>query len=272
MIVVPAIDIRDGKCVRLVQGDYDRETVFGDDPAAMAVRWVRGGATTLHLVDLDGARTGRSDNAAAVEAILERLRGVEAQSPVVTELGGGIRDAETAARWLDLGIDRVILGTVAVTDPDVVKVSCDRFPGRVWVGIDARAGRVAVSGWTEGTDRDALELAREVEGLGASGIIYTDIDRDGTGAGVNAAATARLARAVGCPVYASGGVHSADDVRRLLSANAADSSGPADSASPAGRGGAGTVAGVIVGRALYDGAVSLEELLDAAAGASTASC
>jgi len=262
LIVVPAIDIRAGKCVRLIQGDYDRETVFGDDPAAMAERWAGSGASALHLVDLDGARSGRSDNATAVEAIVERLRTVAAEQgrdrPIVTDLGGGIRDGDAAARWLDIGIDRVILGTVAVTDPDVVTLCCERYPGRVWVGIDARAGRVAVSGWTEGTDRDVLELAAEVEGCGAGGIIYTDIDRDGTGAGVNAEATARLASAVRCPVYASGGVHSAADVERLASASAAF---PGND-----------IAGVIVGRALYDGAVTLEELIAVAAGVTGGSC
>ena len=262
MIVIPAIDIRGGKCVRLVQGDYDRETVFGEDPAAMAERWARSGASALHLVDLDGARSGRSDNATAVEGILERLRTVAAEQqrhrPIVTELGGGIRDVDAAARWLDIGIDRVILGTVAVTDPDVVTVCCERYPGRVWVGIDARAGRVAVSGWTEGTDRDVLELAAEVEGCGAGGIIYTDIDRDGTGVGVNAEATARLAGAVRCPVYASGGVHSTVDIERLTNASAALS----------GR----EIAGMIVGRALYDGAVTLEELMAAATGAAGDRC
>lgn len=266
MIIVPAIDIRAGRCVRLVQGDYERETVFADDPAAMAERWAREGATHLHLVDLDGARSGRSDNAAAVTAILARLRGLKDKYRVVTELGGGIRDVEAVARWLDLGIDRVILGTVAVTAPDVVQACCQRFPDRVWVGIDARQGRVAVSGWTAGTERDALDLAREVEGRGAGGIIYTDIDRDGTGAGVDAEATVRLARAVACPVYASGGVRSTDDVRRLAAAGSATAA-----AGQAGGCGA-TIAGVIVGRALYDGAVSLEDLLDAAVAASAPTC
>jgi len=202
VLVVPAIDIRGGKCVRLVRGDYDRETVFGDDPASMARRWVEAGARALHLVDLDGARAGRSENDRAVEAILAELRRCDG-TPPVTELGGGIRDVAAVERWLAAGLDRVVLGTVAVTEPDVVSAAASRFPGRVWVGIDARSGSVAIGGWIEGTRVDAIELARDIEARGASGIIYTDIDRDGTGAGVNAEATARLARAVSVPVFAS---------------------------------------------------------------------
>jgi phosphoribosylformimino-5-aminoimidazole carboxamide ribotide isomerase len=265
MIIAPAIDIRGGKCVRLVQGDYDRETVFGDDPAAMAEKWAASGAEVLHLVDLDGAKSGRSDNAAAVQEILRRFDAIaraatgatdgttESAKPV-TELGGGIRDIDAAARWLDLGIDRVILGTVAVTDPQTVVKCVERFGSRIWVGIDARKGKVAVSGWTEGTDREATDLAREVEEIGAGGIIYTDIDRDGTGKGVNAEATAKLATSVRCPVFASGGVHSTEDVTRLLEASAAQR-----------RSGGRDITGVVVGRALYDGTVTLGQLLAAAA-------
>lgn len=244
MLIVPAIDIRGGKCVRLVQGDYDRETVFGDEPADMARRWLAEGASALHLVDLDGARDGSSENHAAVERILQAVAsGADDQAPPVTELGGGIRDAAGARRWLEAGIDRVILGTVAVASPEIVDEVSGLFPGRVWVGIDARDGKVAVAGWTETTDTDAVELARDVERRGAAGIIYTDIARDGTGGGVNVDATAAVADAVTVPVFASGGVHSTDDVRRLRAVE--------------GRG----VAGVIVGRALYDGSVSLAGLL-----------
>jgi phosphoribosylformimino-5-aminoimidazole carboxamide ribotide isomerase len=247
MIIVPAIDIRGGRCVRLVQGDYDRETVFGDNPAMMADRWIREGARALHLVDLDGAKSGRSDNEIAVEAILNvAAKALScADTEIVTDLGGGIRDADAASRWLDAGVDRAIFGTAAVNEPQVVGEASRRYPGRIWVGIDARSGKVAVSGWTEVTEKDAVEMAREMEGLGAAGIIYTDIDRDGTGKGVNVEATAALADAVGIPVYASGGVHSVDDVRGLKAA--------------------GSIAGVIVGRALYDGDVTLPELLEAAA-------
>lgn len=244
MLIVPAIDIRDGKCVRLLRGDYARETVYGDDPAAMAVRWVEQGASTLHLVDLDGARSGRSDNESAVRAILAALAS-RPGARVTTELGGGIRDANAVARWLEAGLDRVILGTVAVTEPDVVSRAADRFPGRVWVGIDARDGKVAVAGWEKGTETSATALARDVEGRGAAGIIYTDIERDGTRTGVNVDATARLAAAVGIPVFASGGVGSAADVDALCAAGS-------------------KIAGVIVGRALYDGAATLADLLAAA--------
>jgi len=245
MLIVPAIDIRRGKCVRLLRGDYARETVYGDDPAAMALRWVDEGARTLHLVDLDGARSGRSDNETAVKAVLDAL----ASRPgphVTTELGGGIRAVDAIARWLDAGLDRVILGTVAVTEPDIVSRASERFPGRVWVGIDARDGNVAVAGWETGTQTGAVELARAVERRGAAGIIYTDIERDGTRTGVNAEATARLASAVGIPVFASGGVGSAADIAALRAVR-------------------GEIAGVIVGRALYDGATTLAELLAEAA-------
>ena len=250
MIVVPAIDIRGGRCVRLVQGDYDRETVFGDDPAAMAERWIAEGARALHLVDLDGAKSGSSDNRAAVDAI---LRAVEASGEnVVTDLGGGIRSVEAAARWLDAGIDRVVLGTVAVRDPGVVARAAQAHPGRIWVGIDARDGKAAVSGWTEDTGADAAELAVAVRDSGAAGIIYTDIDRDGTGGGVNVAATDRLARSLDIPVFASGGVRDASDVARLRAA--------------------GSIAGVIVGRALYDGTTDLVSLSRAAAGDGAETC
>jgi len=228
----------------LVRGDYARETVFGDDPAAMARRWVEEGARALHLVDLDGARSGNSDNEGAVKEILRAL----ARSPehVTTELGGGIRDLDAVERWLGAGIDRVIIGTAAVKEPDLVARAAERFPGRVWVGVDARAGKVAVSGWTEETSLTALQFARDMESRGAAGIIYTDIERDGTGAGVNVEATARMAAAVGILVFASGGVHGTDDVRRLRAA------------------GGDSIAGVVVGRALYDGAVTLADLLAAA--------
>ena len=246
MLIVPAIDIRDGKCVRLVKGDYARETVFGDDPSEMARRWVREGATALHLVDLDGAKSGKSDNYQAVEAILAAVAD-EADRPVEVDLGGGIRDADGVARWLDAGLHHVILGTAAVREPDLVSRCASKHPGAVWVGIDARAGSVAVSGWTEDSGVSAVELARDVEQRGAGGIVYTDIDRDGTGDGVNVEATKSLAAALSIPVYASGGVHTISDIERLLSAEEAG------------------VTGVIVGRALYDGAVTLEALLAAAA-------
>lgn len=245
MLIVPAIDIRDGKCVRLYKGDYSRETVFGDDPSAMARRWIREGATALHLVDLDGAKSGKSDNFRAVEAILTAVA-EESSVPVQIDLGGGIRDEDGVSRWLDAGLHHVILGTAAVREPDLVSRCAARYPGAVWVGIDARGGEVAVSGWTEGSGVAAVDLARDVAERGAGGIVYTDIDRDGTGDGVNVTATEHLACEIDIPVYASGGVRSAADVERLRRAEEAG------------------VVGVIVGRALYDGAVTLEALLEAA--------
>ena len=248
MLIVPAIDIRGGKCVRLVQGDYARETVFSEDPAAMARRWIGEGARALHLVDLDGAKQGSVANRAAVEAIVSAVRDA-AERPVLVELGGGIRDVDACGRWLDAGLDRVILGTIAVRDPDVVSAAAKRFPGRIWVGLDARDGKVAVAGWTEATVLEAVPFARDMERRGAAGIIYTDIERDGTGRGVNAEATAALARAVDIPVVASGGVASTKDVERLV-ARGSDRDH--------------RIAGVVVGRALYDGSVTLAELLRAA--------
>lgn len=248
MIVLPAIDIRGGKCVRLFQGDYAQETVFGDRPADMAERWLAEGATALHVVDLDGAREGRSANEDAVVEILktagEAASGLAARPTV--QLGGGIRDLAAIESWLAAGLDRVILGTVAVRDPALVEKAAVRFPGRVWVGIDARGGKAAVEGWTETTAHGATDLAREMESRGAAGVVYTDIGRDGTGKGVDVEGTAELARSLRIPVIASGGVRSREDVVRLRTA------------------GDGAVAGVIVGRALYDGAVRLGDLLAAA--------
>lgn len=253
MLVLPAIDLRGGRCVRLLRGDYDQETVFGDDPGAMARRWLGEGARAMHIVDLDGARDGAQANAGAVAAILaavadaEQERGVAAGT-ITTELGGGIRDLAGVRAWLDAGLGRVILGTAAVRQPELVGEAAAEFPGRVWVGIDARDGKVSVAGWREDTELEAAAFAKQVADAGAGGIVYTDIARDGTGDGVNAEATARIADVAGIPVVASGGVHSCADVERLLPL--------------AGRG----IAGVIVGRALYDGAVTLAEL-EAAAGA-----
>jgi len=246
VLIVPAIDIRDGKCVRLYKGDYARETVFGDDPSEMARRWIGEGATALHLVDLDGAKSGKSDNFRAVERILAAVAD-ETSAPVEVDLGGGIRDDDGVSRWLDAGLHHVILGTAAVREPDLVSRCAERYPGAVWVGIDARDGSVAVSGWTEDSGMAAVDLAHDAARRGAGGIVYTDIDRDGTGEGVNVEATQRLARGLDIPVYASGGVHTIADIERLK---------PAESAG---------VTGVIVGRALYDGAVTLEALMAAAA-------
>jgi phosphoribosylformimino-5-aminoimidazole carboxamide ribotide isomerase len=248
VVIIPAIDIRGGKCVRLLRGDYGRETVFGDDPRAMAERWLGEGARALHIVDLDSARDPGSDNASAVSAIIdavERHRRAAGGAPIVTELGGGIRDLDSVEAWLSRGLTRVVLGTAAVESPELVNEASIAFAGRIWIGIDARGGKVAVSGWTADTEVDAVDLARDVEERGAAGVIYTNIDRDGTGLGVDHESTARLAQQLRIPVIASGGVSSVDDVRSLRTHGA-------------------SIAGVIVGRALYDGAVSLHELSDAA--------
>ena len=236
MILYPAIDLKDGNCVRLLRGDMAAATVFGHDPAGQAAAFVTQGCTWLHLVDLNGAFAGRPENAAAVEAILARV-------DVPCQLGGGIRDMATIAAWLDKGLARVILGTVAVENPDLVRQAARAFPGKVAVGIDARAGRVATRGWAEETDVQATDLARSFEDAGVAAIIYTDIDRDGAMAGPNVEATAALARAVTIPVIASGGVSSMADLIALRDT--------------------GVIAGAISGRALYDGALDLAEAIAA---------
>ncbi len=229
MILYPAIDLKDGKCVRLYKGDMDRATVFNDDPAAQARAFEAAGCAWLHLVDLNGAFAGAPVNGAAVEAILDAVT-------IPAQLGGGIRDMKTIETWLERGLARVILGTVAVEDPALVRAAARAFPGRIAVGIDARNGRVATRGWAEETDVTATDLARSFEDAGVSAIIHTDIDRDGAMQGPNVAATAAMARAVEIPVIASGGVSSMDDLRRLR-----DCGAPLD--------------GVISGRALYDGRI-----------------
>lgn len=234
MILYPAIDLKEGRCVRLVRGDMSQATVFNDDPAAQAAAFADAGASWLHLVDLDGAFAGKPVNADAVESIVS-----EVSIPV--QLGGGIRTLETIEKWLSHGVMRVILGTVAVKDPDLVKEACRMFPGHIAVGIDARGGRVAVEGWAEDTDIEAIELARRFADAGVDAIVYTDIDRDGVLQGVNIPATAELARAVRVPVIASGGVSSLSDIRGLLTEK--------------------RIAGAIVGRALYDGRIDLKEAL-----------
>ena len=232
MILYPAIDLKDGQCVRLLRGDMGAATVFGEDPAAQAAAFVAAGCEWLHLVDLNGAFAGRPVNAAAVEAILAAV-------PVPCQLGGGIRDMDTIAMWLDRGLARVILGTVAVEDPGLVREAARAFPGRVAGGIDARAGRVATRGWAEETDVQATDLARSFEDAGVAAIIYTDIDRDGAMAGPNVAATEALARAVAIPVIASGGVSRMADLIALRDP--------------------GVIAGAISGRALYEGAIDLAQ-------------
>ena len=236
MILFPAIDLKEGQCVRLLRGDMSAATVFGDDPAAQARSFAAAGCEWLHLVDLDGAFAGRPVNAEAVRAILAAVG-------VPVQLGGGIRDRATIEAWLEAGVARVILGTVAVEAPDLVRAAAAAHPGRIAVGLDARAGRVATRGWAEATEIEATDLARRFEDAGIAAIIYTDIERDGAMAGPDVAATAALARAVDIPVIASGGVSSLADLIALRDA--------------------GPVAGAITGRALYDGAIDLPQALAA---------
>ncbi len=234
MILYPAIDLKDGNAVRLVHGDMDQTTVFNDDPAAQAKDFVTAGCEWLHLVDLNGAFAGEPVNAAPVEAILKAC-------PVPAQLGGGIRDMDTIARWIDKGLARVILGTVAVENPELVREAAREFPGKVAVGLDARNGFVATRGWAEETDLRVTDLAKSFEDAGIAAIIYTDILRDGAMKGPNIDATEALAKAVSIPVIASGGVSSMADLEALKAT--------------------GVISGAISGRALYDGAIDLSEAL-----------
>lgn len=234
MIVIPAIDLKEGKCVRLEQGLMDKDTVFNDNPGAQAKVWQDQGAELLHIVDLDGAFAGEPRNRTAIEAIVKALS-------IPTQLGGGIRDIPTIEAYLDLGIDRVIIGTAAQRNPELVEEACKRFPGRIVVGIDAKNGMVAVQGWAEVTDITAVDLARRFEGYGVSAIIYTDISRDGMMQGPNIEATRALAESISIPVIASGGVSSLKDIRNLM---VVEKSG---------------VTGVITGKAIYTGAIRLAE-------------
>jgi len=241
VILFPAIDLKDGKCVRLVQGDMARATVFNHDPAQQAAQFERQGFRYLHIVDLDGAFAGKPVNAGAVERILESVA-----MPV--QLGGGIRDLAGVEAWLSKGITRVILGTAAVRDPAFVKEAARRFPGCVAVGLDAKDGRVAVEGWAETSDLTALELAQRFEDAGVAAIIYTDISRDGLLKGLNLDATIALAAAISIPVIASGGLASLDDVKALLAPRARK------------------LEGAITGRALYDGRLDPHAALALVAG------
>lgn len=239
ILIVPAIDLKGGKCVRLLRGEMNAETVYGNDPIAVGQRWVSEGAQYLHVVDLDGAVSGQAGNGAAITALCQTL-------PIPIEIGGGVRSVARAAELLERGADRVIFGTAALANPDVVREACERFPGRIAVGIDARDGKVAVQGWTETSSTSAIELARRVEDLGACRVIYTDISRDGTQEGVNVGATVAIAAAIRIPVTASGGVGSLADIEALQ------------------RAGEPGIDAVIVGRALYTGAVRLPEAIEAA--------
>lgn len=242
LVILPAIDLRDGKCVRLTKGDYDRETVYSDAPAVQAGIWERDGAEIIHVVDLDGAKDGAPANLAAVKAITEAVS-------IPCELGGGIRTLKDASNAFDAGVSRIILGTIACREPELVKIMLDKFgPQKIVIGIDAKNGKAAVAGWLETTGHDALELAANFAEMGVERFIYTDIDTDGAFTGPNLKAQAELCERVpGCSVIASGGVASPNDVANLADLNKAN------------------LEGVIVGKALYDGKTTLPELIAAAA-------
>jgi len=242
VIVIPAIDLKGGKCVRLKQGRMDDDTVYGDDPGAVARRWADEGAERIHVVDLDGAFAGKPENMEAVRAIRDAV-------DCEVELGGGIRDDETATRLLKLGLDYVILGTAALEEPELVGRLSDKFPGKVLVGIDAVGGNVAVRGWADVSKVSAVELAAKLSKLGAAGFIFTDIERDGMQTGVNVEATAEFARAASGQVIASGGVNDIGDIERLIEKEADG------------------ITGVITGRAIYEGTLDLGEALGLTAGA-----
>jgi phosphoribosylformimino-5-aminoimidazole carboxamide ribotide isomerase len=244
VILFPAIDLKDGSCVRLQLGEMDRATVFNDDPAAQARSFEEQGFRYLHIVDLNGAFAGKPVNESAVDAILDAIS-------IPAQLGGGIRDMATIEAWIDKGIARVILGTVAVRDPELVLRACSEFPGRIAVGIDAKGGKVAVEGWAETSELTAIELARRFEDAGVAAIIYTDIERDGVLKGLNLEATTALAQATSIPVIASGGLASIADVEALLRPEYAK------------------LEGAITGRALYDGRLDAREALALIATAAT---
>jgi phosphoribosylformimino-5-aminoimidazole carboxamide ribotide isomerase len=240
MLIIPAIDIKDGRCVRLFQGDMDKETVYFDEPLDAAKHWHSEGATLIHIVDLNGAVEGRPVHKSEVEAICK-------ESGLTVELGGGLRSIEAVEAVLRLGVSRVVIGTAAYDDSNFLRMVCETFPGRIVVGIDARGGKVAVKGWKETTSMDAIDLARRCESDGASRIIYTDISRDGTREGVNLEETRKIAESVNIPIIASGGVATLDDIRALM---------PLEQEG---------VEGVIVGKALYSGAFALRDAIGAVA-------
>jgi phosphoribosylformimino-5-aminoimidazole carboxamide ribotide isomerase len=235
-MIIPAVDIKDGRCVRLQQGEMDRETVFSNNPALMAQRWQEAGAELLHLVDLNGAIDKKPKNLTTIQAILDAVH-------IPVQLGGGIRDMDTIATYIDRGVSRVVLGTEAIRNPDLIIQAALRFPERIVVGIDARNGFVAIEGWTETTETTAIDLARRFENVGLAAINFTDIHRDGMQTGPNLEATRRLAEAVTIPVVASGGVSTIEDIKNLLRLESAG------------------VQGVITGKALYDGSLDLKEAI-----------
>jgi phosphoribosylformimino-5-aminoimidazole carboxamide ribotide isomerase len=237
MIVIPAIDLKEGKCVRLIQGRKELVTVYSDDPVSMARHWAGLGAELLHIVDLDGAFTGSQNNFDVIIAIRKAI-------DISLQVGGGIRDIDTIKKLIALGIDRIIVGTSAVSAPDMVKKACELFPGKVLVGVDASDGKVAVKGWEEVTEFDALDFARTMQDYGASSIIYTDISRDGMLTGPNISATARMVNELEMPVIASGGISSIEDIDALLQIK--------------------DLWGAITGKALYTGTLSLKVAIETA--------
>jgi phosphoribosylformimino-5-aminoimidazole carboxamide ribotide isomerase len=239
MLLIPAIDLKDGRCVRLRQGDMADATVFSSDPASVAKGWVEAGAQRLHLVDLNGAVAGKPVNETAIRSIVRAVAG-----GIPIQLGGGIRNLDTIERYLDGGLSYVIIGTAAVKNPGFLRDACGAFPGQIIVGLDAREGLVATDGWSKLSGHGVMDLARKFEGYGVDAIVYTDIGRDGMLGGLNIEATVRLAAEVEIPVFASGGVGSLEDIEALCDAAA------------------GSVAGVILGRAIYEGAVDLETAIE----------
>jgi phosphoribosylformimino-5-aminoimidazole carboxamide ribotide isomerase len=242
MLIIPAIDLKDGRCVRLKQGDMDQATIFSEDPPAMAKHWLDQGAKRLHVVDLNGAHAGKPKN----EAVIRKL--VQAAGEMPVQLGGGIRDLDTIERYLDDGVSYVIIGTQAVKTPGFLHDACGAFPGHVMVALDARDGKVAVDGWSKMTRHEVIDLAKKFEDYGVEAIIYTDIGRDGMLSGVNIEATVRLARELSVPVIASGGITGLQDIEALL---AVESEG---------------IVGAITGRALYEGTLDFAQAMAAAQG------
>ena len=240
MLVIPAIDLKDGHCVRLQQGDMQAATVFSEDPAAMARHWRDQGATRIHIVDLNGAFAGKPVNQRAIKAIVEAVG-----NDVRLQLGGGIRDLDTIERYLDDGISWVIIGTAAVKNPGFLHDACNAFPGQVIVGLDARDGKVATDGWSKLTKHDVIDIAKKFEGYGVEAVVYTDITRDGMLSGVNVEATVNLARVLTIPVIASGGIHTVEDIRAL---KLVEDEG---------------IMGTIVGRSLYEGTLDFKAALAA---------
>jgi len=238
VIIIPAIDLKDGRCVRLLQGKKEEVTVYSDDPASMAEHWVDLGARMLHVVDLDGAFSGEQKN-------MEQIREIRKRIHIPMQLGGGIRDMETISRLVEMGVDRVIIGTSAASNPDMIQEAARKYPERVLVGIDAKDGMVAVKGWVEVTEWEAIDFAGKMETLGAAGIIYTDISRDGMLSGPNVAAMARMTEAVKIPVIASGGVSNLEDIKSLMQIK--------------------NLWGVITGKALYSGSLDLKQAIELAA-------